>query len=1308
MDLALMGDASTGTITNVYKNNGEGGFTNTLQNFTKVIGGDIEFVDVDQDGYLDVAVSGNSASGRVSKLYINNSGQFFEESVSFSEQVEGLSQSDMEWADVDNDSDPDLIISGIDSENNFRTLYYTNIGNGIFFEENLFNMDGFIRGEIDIVDKDNDGDNDLFVSGVSGEVGNQYYQERDRNNTYYWGGYNSDVGVGLSDGNTEYLDIDGDGLMDYLSIGRFDINSTQVESRSNLMDLNYLPKLLNTDFDFADYNNDGLSDVVISGEDANTGLGITKLYVTYADQFGSDYQLIETDLQLEGLRESSVDWIDYDKDGDLDLFLTGLDTDGNPKSLLYKAENVNNLNTPPSKVENVNVQGYGGNGTLAISWDKPVDDYSNSFRYSVRVGTTPGGSDILYSNSITDEGVKNGSTLLDISSLTTRTNTFLTVLPGTYYVSVQAIDGGNMGGPFSDEVSATVDYAWNLQRLGGIIDRRLRTDESTTIKFIDIDKDGDKDLIGGNVGTQDFGKAAINVFAFQNDIFEPKRQFFGGVSSFEIADFNKDGNEDLIVGVEENNGTRIYMLLNTFDQDEERQDGYRDYFVEYNPFENGNLLESVYNIKFAVKDLNNDGLVDVLAAGESSKISSEATAVVGVSSLQPFSDSQLSFSGFYLSPPKSIGDDKLSELSFISFDFGDIDNDSDFDFLISGYGFDGYQTILYENKRLLDENDAVVQPIEVYFEEKETNFVSVKEGTTQFVDFDSDGKLDIIFSGQSEDGDIFTSYKNTGNNNFAAVDLSLPPVRDGKFTFGDMFGRGVNDVVYSGTVSGQGTFSRIAYFEPSELKFYESGYDLFLDDADIGMADFDGDLDTDLVLSGKWNGNQSNYNYHGYVYMNVRGYDQGSVANSDSDNGIKTSSANGTVKQTSSGGDSSGGSSLNSRPSAPTSITVQKQRIAEDSYDVVISWNAGSDDETPVDALTYSLKIGNSEGGEEILASGANSSGVRNTGTAGNASTNKSWKLTLPTGTYFAAVQAVDASFIGSEFSATKEFAVTIANKLGDSNGDDSVNILDLTSNLDYILGNDLKVFVEEVADVNGDGKINVTDISGIVNIILTDPGAAQGSTYDPYNWEYFSNKPVGDASLIRRDGKIFLENDKPVTSLQFSFDSTVEYELSEEMKNMTVVNFVKDGMRTFVIYSYNNQRIDDLTNVVFDYLDLNEGDDFEIKSMSAGTEGGLSLSLRYSDESFFDDSEDIIQIYPNPAVSNVNLLTDITKNVENIEVDIYNVLGVSVYKTNISSMGRLNDLDVSMLSSGVYTVRVRMITDKNEEIINVHKLIKK
>ena len=61
MDLLLMGQGSDGTITNVYRNDGndENGnpiFINTNQNFTKYIGGDIEFVDVDQDGWLDVGL----------------------------------------------------------------------------------------------------------------------------------------------------------------------------------------------------------------------------------------------------------------------------------------------------------------------------------------------------------------------------------------------------------------------------------------------------------------------------------------------------------------------------------------------------------------------------------------------------------------------------------------------------------------------------------------------------------------------------------------------------------------------------------------------------------------------------------------------------------------------------------------------------------------------------------------------------------------------------------------------------------------------------------------------------------------------------------------------------------------------------------------------------------------------------------------------------------------------------------------------------------------------------------------------------
>ena len=190
MDLALMGNAADGTITNVYQNE-EGVFKNTNQNFTKYIGGDIEFVDVNQDGWLDVAVSGNAEGNvRKSELYINVEGQAFELMENYS--VEGLSQADMEWGDLDNDGDYDLIISGINADNEFLTLYYTNLGDFEFLEEGLFRDQGFINGEIDIVDADQDGDNDLFTNGTSGSVTNPQNWYNYFQNSYYRLGYDEE------------------------------------------------------------------------------------------------------------------------------------------------------------------------------------------------------------------------------------------------------------------------------------------------------------------------------------------------------------------------------------------------------------------------------------------------------------------------------------------------------------------------------------------------------------------------------------------------------------------------------------------------------------------------------------------------------------------------------------------------------------------------------------------------------------------------------------------------------------------------------------------------------------------------------------------------------------------------------------------------------------------------------------------------------------------------------------------------------------------------------------------------------------
>ena len=380
---------------------------------------------------------------------------------------------------------------------------------------------------------------------------------------------------------------------------------------------------------------------------------------------------------------------------------------------------------------------------------------------------------------------------------------------------------------------------------------------------------------------------------------------------------------------------------------------------------------------------------------------------------------------------------------------------------------------------------------------------------------------------------------------------------------------------------------------------------------------------------------------------------------------------------------------------------------------MVISWRGAVDialdGQTPAEGLTYSMRIGTSPGASDIMAPGADVDGVKAAADPGNVENNLQWKINVPQGDYYVAIQSIDASFVGSKFTEEQKYTVTSAFMLGDSNGDDGVNVLDLTTNLDYILGNNPSVFVSEVADVNDDGNIDVTDISAIVNIILNgNSGISRDSNYDPYDWEYFSNKPIGDASLVLTKGRVYLENDKPVTSLQFSMDATVDYELSSKLEGLNIVDFVEDGKRTFLIYSYDNKPIDQLTDVIFEYIDVNENDNFEIINMRSGTSGGLVLDVKFLDESFFDALADPIKMYPNPASSNVNILTDVITQLETLSVNIYNVLGVSVYQTTIESMGRLNDLDVSMLASGVYTVQVKMITKGKEEIKSIHKLIKK
>ena len=55
----------------------------------------------------------------------------------------------------------------------------------------------------------------------------------------------------------------------------------------------------------------------------------------------------------------------------------------------------------------------------------------------------------------------------------------------------------------------------------------------------------------------------------------------------------------------------------------------------------------------------------------------------------------------------------------------------------------------------------------------------------------------------------------------------------------------------------------------------------------------------------------------------------------------------------------------------------------------------------------------------------------------------------------------------------------------GDVNGDSKVDVNDVTTIINYILGKNPSPFNNGNADVNGDGNIDVLDVTAVINIIL-------------------------------------------------------------------------------------------------------------------------------------------------------------------------------------------------------------------------------
>jgi len=288
---------------------------------------------------------------------------------------------------------------------------------------------------------------------------------------------------------------------------------------------------------------------------------------------------------------------------------------------------------------------------------------------------------------------------------------------------------------------------------------------------------------------------------------------------------------------------------------------------------------------------------------------------------------------------------------------------------------------------------------------------------------------------------------------------------------GDFNGDGLMDVLISGTTS-SGKITKLLEYAVGQ-GFVESNYDLtdFID-AKFGFGDLDGDNDLDFVISGT---NPSNNQPIFRVYLNFRSESADVIEGQSSQ--IQPSSRSLSVFNVQSQ-EIQTSYVKNQPPSIPSTPSVSYLEANSSKTIVEINWSASNDDTTPNTAISYALRLGTSPGAEDVISSGSSDNGFRKYARKGNAEHNTSWKVALEPGTYYASVQAIDASYTGSEFSQEKIYTVNHDGTLTLQKNIPGFNMIYPNPVKDYLnlkLDNNVKVVEYRILDLLGrNHKVNL------------------------------------------------------------------------------------------------------------------------------------------------------------------------------------------------------------------------------------------
>jgi len=313
-------------------------FTNITASYGPVVpdteGWSAAWADYDGDGDVDVFLGETNGGSARGDLFRNDLGvRFTDVSTSTGLNDPGFAQN-VAWCDVDNDSDLDLIIA-MEVSPEFHEIYeqyaprqFRPIGAQVGIQDVDRKAYGMAVG-----DYDGDGDNDIYISTCrfGGNIPNHLYRNRlSQTGSLFFDDFTTSAGVQYTDNSygAEFVDFDDDGDLDLYMVGvdgkpsklwrnNGDGTFTDVDTLTNH------PLLSDPGSDLnggkaIDYDNDGDLDLFFHDHLAGTP---SHARLLYRNDGNFEFTDVTTSTGLASTNEGGFDstWGDIDRDGDLDL-----------------------------------------------------------------------------------------------------------------------------------------------------------------------------------------------------------------------------------------------------------------------------------------------------------------------------------------------------------------------------------------------------------------------------------------------------------------------------------------------------------------------------------------------------------------------------------------------------------------------------------------------------------------------------------------------------------------------------------------------------------------------------------------------------------------------------------------------------------------------------------------------------------------------------------------------------------------------------------------------------------------------------